>query len=180
MHQIETGTRSPDELHDCSFLWLFCRDGQPYPKYLPAGAPETMPMVFALLRWDGTFGTMGGKVDAEESLLQGLSREAFEEVGFEVPACAKLEPLATIKDGAWHIHSFCWELPYKVLQALRASASARVGAAEVAGCVLAPAGAYLSAGGNIPRGIGAFLNNQFCSTAKMELELLLAKLRSES
>ena len=54
MHQITTGAMSPDGLHDCVFLWLWCRDGRPYAKYLPEGAPENMPMVLTLLQiWIG-------------------------------------------------------------------------------------------------------------------------------
>lgn len=181
MHQIETGTLSPDGKHDCVFLWLYCRDGRPYTKYRPAGADEAMPMVFALLRWDGTFGTMGGKVDPGESLHVALSREACEEANFWLPENAEIEQLGTFQDGPWHIHSFCYELTYGELVSVRGHASAQAYAhPEVAGFVIAPAGEYMPGANGAPRGVGAFSHNQFCSTAKLELDLLLHKLSQPS
>lgn len=175
MKQIETGLRSPDQRHDCVFLWLYTKGGQPYSKYLPKGENETMPMVLVLLRWDGTFGTMGGKVDEGESLQQALARESFEEAHYRIPADAEPECLGTFVDGPWHIHSFCLELPFQDLLQVRAVGSQMENVSpEVSGFVVAPAGHYLA--GAAPRGVAAFKENQFCSTAKLEFELLLKKI----
>ncbi len=177
MHQITTGAMSPDGLHDCAFLWLWCRDGRPYAKYLPEGASEHMPMVLTLLRWDGTFGTMGGKVDKGESLMQALFREAGEEIGFWLPDGKNPEPLGTFQDGPWHIHSFSLEMSYYELLGVRTDASALKNASpEVAGVVLAPTGQYRPGKEGVPRGRTAFEGNQFCSTAKLEWDLLMTKL----
>lgn len=173
--QIKTGTRSPQG-KDCVFLWLYCRDGLPYAKYQAPGAPAKMPMVLALLRWDGTFGTLGGKVDPGESLEAGLAREAQEEVQFCLAEGQVPEMLGTFQDGPWHIHSFSLELPYAELLRLRAQAACQPEAsAEVAGICIVPAKDY-AAQAHQPRGISAFLQNQFCATAKLELELLLARI----
>lgn len=182
IRQIETGAMSPDGL-DCAFLWLYCLDGKPYTKYLVDKNPQArMPMVFALLRWDGTFGTIGGKVDPGESLRTALEREACEEANFWLSGSDEPEPLGTFMDSTWpneiwHVHSFCLEVSYAELVELRAKASAVSHASpEVAGFALAPLGDYRPAGTGAPRGRDAFRQNSFCSTAKLELDALLAKL----
>lgn len=173
MHQIETGLLSPSQ-KDCVFLWLYCRDGKAYAKYLPEGAPKTMPMVFALLRWDGMFGTVGGKVDAGETLRQALEREACEEANFWLSGSDEPVQLGTfVDDDGWHIHSFALEVTYAELVEARAKASAvQHASAECAGFCIVPAGDYKPRVDG-PRGVDAFNQNRFCSTAKLEFELLL-------
>lgn len=172
MHQIETGQLSPNQ-QDCAFLWLWCRDGVPYAKYLPDGAPATMPMVFAMLRWDGMFGAIGGKVDAGEDLREALAREVWEEATFALPTQAHLVPLGTFMDHGWHVHSFALEVTFAELVAARANASAGLNSSpECAGFCIAPTGSYIPCLTG-PRGIKAFSENRFCSTAKLEFEQLL-------
>ncbi len=173
MHQIETGLRSPDN-KDCVFLWLYCRDGKPYAKYLPEGAPRTMPMVLTMLRWDGMFGTIGGKVDAGESLRQALSREVCEEADFWLSNSCEPVALGTFVDGPWHIHSFALEVSHAELVEARLKATAnQKDSAECAGFCIVPTQDYVPGAEVGPRGLTAFSRNAFCSTARLEFEALL-------
>ncbi|WP_157657769.1 NUDIX domain-containing protein [Burkholderia ubonensis] len=168
---------SPKKM-DCAFLWLYCMYGQPYSKYLAEGAADTMPMVMALLRWDGRFGTMGGKVDPGESLREALSRESCEEANYWLASDAEPEMLGTFQDGDWHVHSFALEVTYPELVAARAQASAMSNASpECAGWVIAPMGTY-RAEDDGPRGVEAFRVNHFASTAGLEFDVLLANVRA--
>lgn len=175
IRQIETGLMSPKQM-DCVFLWLYCLDGLPYVKYLPLDAPRNMPMVLTLLRWDGRFGTMGGKVDPGESLRVALEREACEEADFWLPGSTDVETLGTFADGDWHIHAFALEVSYAELVEARAKASdARHASPECAGWAIVPTGQYRD-GENGARGLEAFRKNHFASTAGLEFEALLAKI----
>lgn len=179
MHQIETGTMSPIQ-QDCVFLWLWTRNGKPYNKYLPDGAPETMPMVFAILRWDGMFGTIGGKVDEGETLRQALARESMEEANFWLSQSESPVALGTFFDRDWHIHSFALEVDFDELVSARAKASEIQNASpEVAGFCVVPAGDYTPRSDG-PRGVEAFNANRFCSTAKLEFELLRKLIASQA
>lgn len=176
IRQLKTGQLSPKQL-DCAFLWLYTLEGQPYGKYLPAGAPATMPMALTQLRWDGRIGTMGGKVASGESLREALTRECTEEANFWLSSDAELQALGTFQDGDWHIHSFALEVPYLELMDIRARASALSSASpECAGWMVAPLGDY-KPGDNGPRGVTAFRQNHFASTAGLEFDTLLASIQ---
>jgi len=179
MQQIETGVRQPDG-RDCVFLWLYATDGRPYAKYLEAPKPDlVVPMVFAQLRWDGMFGTVGGKVDPGESLLEALARETREEIAYDIPADAQLAPLSTFERNGWHIHAYRLRLPFEQLREVRNRAHlAEHADTECAGYNLVHAVDYRPDAAN-PRGIRAFLQNQFLASAKPELELLLEHISAE-
>jgi ADP-ribose pyrophosphatase YjhB (NUDIX family) len=178
IQQVTTGEMSPTQ-DDCVFLWLYCLDGKPYAKYLPAGAPLEMPMVLVMLRWDCGFGTMGGKVDPGEALRRALAREACEEADFWVPTNAELESLGTFQDGDWRVHSFAMQVSYAELVEARAKAS-RVSetSPECTGWNIVPTQDYLP-DDDVPRGVTAFRMNNFRSTAKLEFDVLLELIRSK-
>lgn len=179
MKQIETGLRHPDA-HDCVFLWLYATDGRPYAKYLEAPQPDlVVPMVFAQLRWDGMFGTVGGKVDPGETLMEALVRETHEEIGYAIPDNAPLVPMSTFERNGWHIHAYRLKLPYAELLKVRNSAHlAEHSESECAGYNLVHAADYRP-DADKPRGIRAFLQNCFLASAKRELELLLGHIEHE-
>lgn len=159
--------------NDCVFLWGYCLDGKPYEKYLPEGAPETMPMILVELRWDGAVGTMGGKANRGETLRQALARESGEEADFWLASSYDLENLGTFRDGDWHVHSFALEMMYAELVEARTKAI-RVSerSPECAGWAIVPAWDY-TPDGEVARGVTAFLMNNFRSTARLEFEALL-------
>ena len=176
MQQIETGLRQPQN-RDAVFLWLYATDGQPYAKYLASPNPElVVPMIFIQLRWDGVFGTVGGKVDPGESLLEALKRETQEEIGYAIPTGAEVEPFSTFEREGWHIHAYRLQLTYDELLEVRNRAHlAEHAGSEVSGYNLVHAIDYRP-DSDKPRGIRAFLQNRFSATAKLELELLLKHL----
>lgn len=171
IRQIETGLMSPDQ-KDCAFLWLYCLAGRPYEKYLADNTPHDMPMALAMLRWDGMFGTMGGKVDPGETLKQALGREAAEEGNFWLPENAVLTPLGTFTTQAWHVHSFALEVTYEeLLRARENASSAEDSTPECAGWCIVPLADYQPwwAG---QRGVSAFRQNNFVTTAGLEFDAL--------
>ncbi|GBG14462.1 DNA mismatch repair protein MutT [Novimethylophilus kurashikiensis] len=179
IQKIEAGALHPQG-KDAVFLWLYCLDGQPYTKRLPNQvAGGQYPMVLSLLRWDGSFGTMGGKVDPGESLYEALCREAVEEASFEIGHDDDVRPLATYLDDEWHMHSYCLELPYSRLEAARESASMVGRSPEVAGAVIVPAFNYPARMNGAPRGRDAFLTMNFFSTSKVELNELFGRMQSQ-
>jgi ADP-ribose pyrophosphatase YjhB (NUDIX family) len=164
---------------DAAFLWLYCLDGRPYEKYLAAGAPRRMPMVLAMLRWDGRFGTMGGKVEPGEELRVALARESCEEADFWLSSGDEPIQLGTALDGDWHIHSFALQVTHTELVEARAKASSVSHASpECAGWCIVPTGDYRP-GDNGARGVQAFRANHFASTAGMEFDLLLEHIEAE-
>jgi ADP-ribose pyrophosphatase YjhB (NUDIX family) len=176
--RVETGLMSPKQM-DAAFLWLYCLDGRPYEKYLAAGAQRRMAMVLAMLRWDGRFGTAGGKVEPGESLRSALARESCEEADFWLSASDEPVQLGTAIDSDWHIHSFGLQVSYAELLEARTKAT-RVAnqSPECAGWCVVPAGSYLP-GDNGPRGVEAFRANHFASTAGIEFDALLAHIANE-
>ena len=119
MHQIETGLRSSTG-KDCVFLWLYALDGKPYATYREASAPDhIVPRVLAQLRWDGTFGTAGGKVDPGETLQEALAREVREELGYTLPHNCEPVEFATFDNHGWHIHAHRLEVSYAELLRIR-------------------------------------------------------------
>lgn len=178
IERVPTGLMSPTK-NDCVFLWLYCMDGKPYAKYLPAGAPATMPMLLVMLRWDGGFGTMGGKVDPGEALRRALARESGEEANFWLAGSYELEELGTFRDGDWHVHSYALEVTYEELVEARTKAcKVSEKSPECAGWAIAPTQDY-TPDDDVARGVTAFRTNYFRSTAGLEFDALLELIRSK-
>lgn len=178
IQRVRTGEMSPTQ-QDCAFLWLYCMDGKPYAKYLPDGAPREMPMVLVMLRWDGGFGTMGGKVDPGESLRRALARESGEEADFWLANSAELEALGTYQDGNWRVHSFALQVTYDELVEARTKATkVSQTSSECTGWCIAPTQDY-SPDDDVARGVTAFRTNYFRSTAGLEFDALLELIRGK-
>ena len=121
-----------------------------------------------VMRWDGSFGFVGGKVDEGETLTQGVIREVMEEVGTQI----KEEQLTLLcshemKDGDFHQHThlyLCKVTPCDIYAIQKGSTKSLHGAVEASGF-------------NVVHMVnGAYENLRklpWAGTAKEELELLL-------
>ena len=166
--RIENGVRS-SEMKDCVFLWLYARGCKPYAKYMEVeDQNQEMPMAMMQLRWDGSFGVAGGKVDEGETLEQALHREIKEEIAYEIKGTPV--PMATFKDKSspWHIHSYSLEVSFEeLIKARNESVNAEHRISECSGYVVIHMANYKNG-----LGLEKFKENQFCATALREFEIL--------
>jgi 8-oxo-dGTP pyrophosphatase MutT (NUDIX family) len=74
-----------------------------------------------LLRTDsknpGNWGIPGGKIEKEETLLEGLERECVEEIGFW-PNAGKLIPIQKFVNNSFVYHTFFCEVPKEFIPIL--------------------------------------------------------------
>lgn len=167
--KVETGLQEEGKLQ-CVFALIYCKDALPYKHYTEVTEDiKSVQTAFVLmqLRWNGQFGFAGGKVDPGEDLKQALIRELIEEINFETTE-DKLLPLATFSDNKSDIHSFSIEVTYEELLKIKDdSALSKHNIAENLGSVFAPIinSQYHE--------YNNFLQNNFCATAKSELETLV-------
>lgn len=165
---------------ECVFVWFYALNGKPYHKHLAFNKRdvEEIPTILSVLRFDGTFGTVGGKVEKDETLLQALHRECIEEIGYEIKDIeSNVRPLATFfeEETGYLINSFTCRVDYEELVKIRNNAvNSSNSLAECSGYNLIHCVEYK---GNL--GIEQFLKQQFSATAKMELELMLENLKHD-
>ena len=164
------------------FLWLYCMDAKPYEKYVDNNVLDKLqhiPTILTTLRWDGSFGTIGGKVEYGESDMHTISREAFEEIGFvlfeHIPV-TDIKKLSILTSGEYEITAYCAETSIDTLKEIRSNfRNAEHADSEVVGVNLVHATKY--DGG---KGINLFLQNCFCGTGRAEFEKLLERIESAS
>lgn len=171
---IETGLRHPQRA-DMAFVALYT-DGIRRSSIPKTERGKGVPLVLMMLRWDGYLGFPGGKVDAGESLLQGVQREAKEEINFKLdPDKANLFcSLAPITFGDTpvdrHIHCFQYELAQRELfDVIAYSQYSGSFLEECQGCVAVQVARFDDGKG----GIDEFLKHNFKTTAKLELVELI-------
>lgn len=74
-----------------------------------------------LLRTDnknpGNWGIPGGKIEKDETLLEGVERECLEEIGF-FPQEPKLVPIQKFTNNTFVYHTFFCEVPYEFIPTL--------------------------------------------------------------
>lgn len=74
-----------------------------------------------LLRTDqknpGNWGIPGGKIEQDETLLEGIARECEEEIGF-FPSKAKLVPIQKFINNSFTYHTFFCEVDYEFIPKL--------------------------------------------------------------
>lgn len=152
---------------DNVFLWVYAKDCQPYLNYPYVPDKEAkIPMVFAILRWDGTFGAIGGEVDEGETLVEALIREVKEEANYELTTDMNFKPLCSFKndENGNHYHSYALDInSLDSLLAIREQATtAEHSIAEVCGYNIVQMANF-----------SKFMDNQFSGTSKFELEKLM-------
>lgn len=169
--ELPFGTRSPKG-RDAVFIWFYARNCDSYAGYPHNEIPSTS-LVLAQLRWDGSFGAVGGGVDKGEELLDAILRECKEEINY-IPT--SINELITRRNTRSHFHIHCYtcELSYEELKKVRDNASTGEHFdAECAGVNLMHICRYSTGRGE--RGWVNIMEQNFASTGKMDLQLLVEK-----
>lgn len=169
--KILTGTVEAEK-KQMVFALIYSKKGQPFSNY--SGIPEEIevmdiPVVLMLLRTDGALGFVGGKVEEGETLVGALCREVKEEIGYDLEL-TRIEPIITHQTSEANIHAFGYEIEgLSQLREIQAEAlKAEHFPAETGGCIMVKII-------NFGEGLGyhEFLKNNFCATARIELETLV-------
>ena len=124
------------------------------------------------LRWDGTIGFPGGFIkDREEEIpWAGLNRELKEELGINSFVIDPPDFLMLHITSQSSLYLFVKEIPFEqFLRVEKSTLKAEEWGNEVLGLMLVPLVQYKDTARGLPR----FLNNQFCSTAKNQLLMVL-------
>jgi len=164
----------PGAFH-CVFAAFYAEDGKPYRNYKDVSENHrntVIPTVMMQLRWDGTFGFPGGKVDGEETLREALVREVQEEVNYNIQHLIDKVHLVgsySTKERKMCQHCFGIHVPYEELKRIRmCSLTGEHIDSENSGSVLVH---IMNYGPN--SGFEAFRQNNFKATAGMELDDLV-------
>lgn len=184
--KLETGTILQDKPH-CVFVSILCERTRPFLKYIYAKKYRekhlVIPMTMMQMRWDGTIGFPGGKVDledyidgkvTEECLKNALLREMREEINVKESWIDKdnFERLCTFTDGEFYIHNFTYRVNYRTFKKIfRRSISSEHIFSENCGSIVCHLYNYTE-----EKGINNILKHNFCATAGLELKELLRHL----
>lgn len=169
------------ELRECAFIWLYSSEDLTCHK-----SDELVPFIMTFTRWDGKLGTIGGKLEAGETPVQGAMREAKEELSesfgsHPLETESNLQKLCTFLDekSGVLIHSFAMCLPYERLIDLsnRFFTEKLTKKRELCGISFVPCANYRNPRNNEVVGIKSYLKNEFSATAKLELNSLIGNLK---
>lgn len=125
--KVELGCTGNGTELNCVFVSILAKNVQPYANYKEVKKLRdrelVVPMVLAQMRWDGSIGFPGGKVDEEdkingcltrESLINALCREMNEEINMSLDKINKdnFKELCTFRDTEEdvYIHNFIYEV----------------------------------------------------------------------
>lgn len=172
--EVPFGTQHPAV--NAVFLWLFCKNIAPYLGLTKSDI--AIPGIFCIVRWDGFFGTIGGKVDSDESLEVALQREALEEIGLDLTTlAAKCSPLISFDAQRYNSHVYQCEVSASQLYQIRDTASTiNEKSRECCGYNVLHATRYRSTASNKQNGLNSFLAQQFIGASKAGLlKLILEK-----
>lgn len=184
--KVELGLTGNGEELNCVFVSILAKNVQPYasysePKNLRA-KELTVPMVLAQMRWDGSIGFPGGKVDesdkingclTRESLINALCREMNEEINIPLDSIDKnnFKELCTFKDTkedtgeAIYIHNFIYEVEKEnLIPIIKNALNSPHIISENCGNILLHLINYSET-----KGINNLLNHKYSGSAKEEL-----------
>ena len=159
--KIKTGMIEDNKLQ-CVFILIYCKDGKPHKQ------DGTIPIILTINRHDGYIGFVGGKVEKNETLLEGLYREVKEEIGYSIDI-NNVKPLATYTDENSNIHSFKYLVDYETIKNITKDImlSEHYGI-EITGFSLNHIKEYQDS-----KGIKQLLKQNWTATSKLELNQLI-------
>jgi len=168
--EVPFGTRNENG-KDAVFVAIIAKEAQPYKNY-KGKVPDKnviIPLVLMLNRWDGRTGFPGGNVDANEDLADALVREVDEEISFSLDS-SKLIPVCS-HSFAINTHLYAYYVDETMLLTIAKNIySADDFVAEITGFNLV----QLATFGR--KGLPMFLQNNFATSVKEELEIVLGLL----
>lgn len=193
--KVKTGlTGNGDELN-CVFVSILAKNVQPYINYRE---PKNLrrkdlkvPIVLAQMRWDGSIGFPGGKVDdtdkingvvTRDSLINALCREINEEINIPLDKIDKnnFQELCTFKDTkedtgeSIYIHNFIYKVEEKdLIPILKNALNSPNIISENCGNILLHLVDYSDS-----KGLNNLLSHRYSGSAKEELLELINYLKS--
>lgn len=168
---LEIGEMATDGIN-CAFLWFVSSD------HVSCHKSDTSAKVVMLAhRWDGKFGTFGGKCEPGETPITGLIRELDEEfyvgVSHRLPF-DQIKPLSCLLDttNGNVIHSFVLEMKYYELLELNRNFlnTTLTFKREICGLSMFPMANYNK--DSRITGVCDLMKNQFSGSGKIELQEL--------
>lgn len=157
------------------FAAIFCSNAKPWESYADKeyAVDDEVPLVLMQLRWDGTIGFPGGKVDGSETHMQALARELEEEINFDIRqfiSSADFSHLVSYYNAEDDIDIHCYALKVSDRQLSRILLCAQQTTshkAEVGGVFAIQIRDYGEKGG-----FKEFRKNNFKASAGLELDML--------
>lgn len=150
-------------VNKCAFLLIYCDDGIPYSKYALDNSRNKIPVVLSLIRHDGFYGFIGGKIEPGENIIDGLLREVKEETSLILDK-SLIQPLTTMFFDNAEIYSFKMKVPYeKLLDMSKKIANSERFGTEIIGYSLNHIEPYIDGGINVT------LSQNWKATSKSEL-----------
>lgn len=168
----------------CVFVSIVCRNAEPFKKNKEEkkyrNKDKKVTLCLMQMRWDGSLGFPGGKIDnneiennivTEEILINGLIREMEEEIGLNRN---KINPnnfkkLCTFTDDKFYIHNYIYDVDFEEFEYIfKNSINSQNIISENCGSVVLHLTDYSS-----DKGIPNLLQHRYSATAKLELLKLL-------
>lgn len=159
-----------------SFLAIVAKDARPYENYPHVDkrvSDMEIPIILMINRWDGKIGFPGGTIDAGETALQAVIREAIEEIDAEFePDELEYVGVTRYEDDRIDLttHLYAYFTDYEELKdiALGITEAEHFGS-EATGFVM------IQCVDSKKGGYSEFLKNNFPPTAREQLENLVEK-----
>lgn len=126
------------------FVLIYCDDAKPWENYLTNKKvindikSKSIPFIFAIHRWDGTFGLPGGSIEVDEDIEESIRRELLEEINF------KYDGQLTLSDSYFYteinkIYLFSIKVSYEEIKKIMKNAQeAEHFGSEILGHILIP------------------------------------------